>query len=208
MAVSKRLRFEVLRRDGFTCRYCGAKAPDATLTVDHVTPVVLGGRDEPANLVAACTACNAGKSSTPADAALVADVNAEALQWASSVRSALVEIGTRDTANSRAAGALVEFWYTHAWPFSRERARCGLPVEVDLCDMRALSEYEMPVDGQLTIERFLRYGLPKDAISLAMERATYMTPGVAPCDAFRYFCGICWRTIREAEDTIKNGDAR
>lgn len=38
MAVSKRLRFEILRRDNFQCRYCGAKAPDATLAVDHVTP--------------------------------------------------------------------------------------------------------------------------------------------------------------------------
>ena len=29
MAVSKRLRYEILRRDNHTCRYCGASAPDA-----------------------------------------------------------------------------------------------------------------------------------------------------------------------------------
>lgn len=58
MAVSKRLRYEILRRDNHTCRYCGATAPDVKLTVDHVVPVALGGSDVPTNLVAACDACN------------------------------------------------------------------------------------------------------------------------------------------------------
>lgn len=64
MAVSKRLRYEILRRDKFACRYCGAKAPDAPLRVDHVTPVALGGTDDPTNLVTSCEPCNAGKTST------------------------------------------------------------------------------------------------------------------------------------------------
>lgn len=54
MAVSKRTRYEVLRRDNHTCRYCGGSAPDVRLTVDHVLPVTLGGSDDPSNLVAAC----------------------------------------------------------------------------------------------------------------------------------------------------------
>ncbi|MFD9276847.1 HNH endonuclease [Streptomyces mirabilis] len=64
MAVSKRLRYEILRRDRYTCRYCGASAPDAPMRVDHVTPVALGGTDHPSNLVAACEPCNSGKSSS------------------------------------------------------------------------------------------------------------------------------------------------
>ena len=27
--ISKKLRFEVFKRDSFTCQYCGSKAPDA-----------------------------------------------------------------------------------------------------------------------------------------------------------------------------------
>ncbi|WP_078628685.1 HNH endonuclease [Streptomyces sp. NRRL F-2664] len=54
MPVSNRLRFEVLRRDRYTCRYCGGSAPDVVLRVDHVVPVALGGTDTPDNLVAAC----------------------------------------------------------------------------------------------------------------------------------------------------------
>ena len=56
MAVTKRMRFEILRRDNHACRYCGATAPDVKLAVDHVTPVALGGTDSPDNLVASCAA--------------------------------------------------------------------------------------------------------------------------------------------------------
>lgn len=56
------LRFKVLARDNYTCRYCGAKAPGVVLHVDHVVPRSRGGRDELGNLVAACQACNQGKA--------------------------------------------------------------------------------------------------------------------------------------------------
>ena len=65
MAVSKRMRFMVLERDGFTCHYC--KASDVPLEVDHVIPKSLGGQDIPANLVAACVDCNRGKAANPVD---------------------------------------------------------------------------------------------------------------------------------------------
>jgi 5-methylcytosine-specific restriction endonuclease McrA len=54
MAVSKRLRYEILRRDNYACRYCGATAPDVKLNVDHVIPQSLGGSDKPDNLVTSC----------------------------------------------------------------------------------------------------------------------------------------------------------
>lgn len=43
MAVSKRLRYEILRRDNHTCRYCGGAAPDVVLTEDAIT--ISCGRD-------------------------------------------------------------------------------------------------------------------------------------------------------------------
>jgi hypothetical protein len=61
--TSTRLRFAILARDQFTCRYCGRKAPDVELHVDHITPLSRGGSDEPDNLGAACSECNAGKAS-------------------------------------------------------------------------------------------------------------------------------------------------
>ena len=61
------LRFEVFKRDNFTCVYCG-RNPDKdgiSLEIDHVMPVVDGGRMEMDNLVTACEECNHGKGSIP-----------------------------------------------------------------------------------------------------------------------------------------------
>lgn len=55
-------RYEILKRDNFTCRYCGRKAPEVELQVDHYFPRSLGGLDKEWNLVASCRACNIGKS--------------------------------------------------------------------------------------------------------------------------------------------------
>jgi len=62
MGLSKRKRFEVFKRDRFTCQYCGAKAPDVVLEVDHIHPVAEGGDDNEVNLTTACFGCNRGKS--------------------------------------------------------------------------------------------------------------------------------------------------
>lgn len=55
------VRHEVLARDGFRCRYCGASAEEAKLHVDHIRPVSRGGDNDPGNLLTACSACNLGK---------------------------------------------------------------------------------------------------------------------------------------------------
>ena len=67
MTLSKRLRFEVLKRDGFRCRYCGTSSLSVLLHVDHVIPRAEGGTDDPANLVTACAPCNLGKSDVQLD---------------------------------------------------------------------------------------------------------------------------------------------
>jgi|ERR1041384_808741 hypothetical protein len=65
--ISARLRFEILERDAFTCRYCGARGTTAQLVVDHVIPVIQGGATTPENLVTACLPCNQGKGSLVLD---------------------------------------------------------------------------------------------------------------------------------------------
>ena len=81
MPVSKRLRYEVLRRDNYTCRYCGAFAPLAVLVIDHVVPRKHGGRDLLENLVTACQDCNSGKSASLPEAWLVDEVERAAKKW-------------------------------------------------------------------------------------------------------------------------------
>ena len=67
---SIRLRFQVLSRDRFTCRYCGAspmKDPSVTLHIDHIIPWSKGGKTSLDNLQTLCSKCNLGKSDTIVD---------------------------------------------------------------------------------------------------------------------------------------------
>jgi 5-methylcytosine-specific restriction endonuclease McrA len=72
------LRFYILRRDGFRCRYCGAtpvkdgdgQPATRELFVDHVISVEDGGDlTNEANLITACSPCNQGKGRLSLDPA-------------------------------------------------------------------------------------------------------------------------------------------
>jgi hypothetical protein len=60
--ISKKHRFEVLKRDSFTCQYCGANPAATLLEVDHIQPVAKGGGNDMLNLITSCFDCNRGKS--------------------------------------------------------------------------------------------------------------------------------------------------
>ena len=59
--TSYTIRFQVLQRDNFTCQYCGRKAPEVILHVDHKIPKSKGGKSNQDNLITACFECNMGK---------------------------------------------------------------------------------------------------------------------------------------------------
>lgn len=61
-SISKSTRFDIFQRDNHTCQYCGRKAPDVELQIDHLVPVARGGTDDFENLVTSCADCNSGKS--------------------------------------------------------------------------------------------------------------------------------------------------
>lgn len=61
-------RRNLLRRDNYTCQYCGQKHD---LTLDHVQPRSRGGRHAWDNVVIACRNCNQRKGDrTPEEAAM------------------------------------------------------------------------------------------------------------------------------------------
>jgi 5-methylcytosine-specific restriction endonuclease McrA len=62
ISLSKR---EILRRDDFTCQYCGRKMRH--LTIDHIIPRHQGGPHTWQNLVAACMPCNRRKGGKSPD---------------------------------------------------------------------------------------------------------------------------------------------
>lgn len=67
-AIPKQIRFEVFKRDSFTCQYCGRKAPEVILHIDHIDPVSNGGDNCIVNLITSCEPCNLGKSDIPLSA--------------------------------------------------------------------------------------------------------------------------------------------
>jgi hypothetical protein len=173
MPVSKRTRYEVLKRDNHTCRYCGATAPDAILTVDHVTPVALGGSDAPDNLVAACRDCNYGKASTSPDATAVEDVKQLDLAWADALKRAAAALSV---ATNEAEDYFGLFCAT--WPQYRY----------------------LPNDAETSVRRLYEAGLPAEHMTDAARIASSQR-GVY--DRFSYFMGICWRRVTEIQETAK-----
>ena len=61
--MTDKLRYSILKRDGFRCQICGRSAQDGVkLHVDHIIPVSKGGKTVPSNLRTLCEDCNLGKS--------------------------------------------------------------------------------------------------------------------------------------------------
>jgi 5-methylcytosine-specific restriction endonuclease McrA len=61
-AISNGLRFDIFKRDYFTCQYCSRTPPGVILEIDHIIPVKDGGLNVEGNLVTACAVCNSGKA--------------------------------------------------------------------------------------------------------------------------------------------------
>lgn len=184
MAVSKRLRFEILRRDNHACRYCGRSAPDVALHVDHVIPVSLGGKDDPSNLVTACITCNGGKSSSSADQRTVDDVSQSALRWSAAMAQAAEELtATYDEQERKAIHEAV----LNAFPrYYHDR---------------------IPFDYYDDVDRFISAGLPEETV-LEMAFVAATKRGVQK--RWAYFCGCCWKKIEQlqerAQEILSNGD--
>lgn len=178
MAVSKRLRYEVLRRDNHTCRYCGATAPSAPLHVDHVTPVALGGSDDPTNLVTACRDCNAGKTSVPVDATLVADVAQDALRWAAAMQQAAADLLLKEEPKLEYRKAFLAEW--NRWGIDEGS------------DRRAK---HLPDGWKVSIERFRVADLPAwmwaEIVDTSMGNSK-----VKWNSKFKYCAGIAWKKIQ------------
>jgi 5-methylcytosine-specific restriction endonuclease McrA len=59
--MTLKLRYEILKRDGFKCVLCGKTAKETRLEVDHIIPLCDGGKSVKSNLRTLCFECNRGK---------------------------------------------------------------------------------------------------------------------------------------------------
>lgn len=183
MAVSKRTRFEVFRRDNYTCRYCRS-ATDA-LRVDHVTPLSLGGTDDPSNLVAACQDCNAGKAASSPDEATVAQVADDAMRWAAAIAQAAEMRRARRDATKGLLDRFRAYWKEHT------------------------IDAPMPYDWEQSVLRFIDGGLSEEDVRDAVDTTIARVNPFHGYKYFRYFAGVCWNMLRdldaEARKIIESG---
>lgn len=172
MGISKGLRFQIMRRDGYACTYCGARPPDAVLVIDHVMPVALGGSDDPTNLTTACRDCNGGKAATPADTAVVDQVAESNREF----RRIMADLADEADADDDVA------WFLAEWKGDSDELLIPLP------------------DGwQRSVRIWLERGLSKEDVQFVMNRAMGNVM-VAHEDVFRYMAGVLWNTLTEREE--------
>lgn len=184
MAVSKRTRFEVLRRDDHTCQYCGESAPTVTLHVDHVIPTTLGGSDKPDNLVAACKDCNLGKSSTSPAGEFVQGLSAKADAYAEHLAIEAIKhvaAATKLRSNYERFEAFYEA-FSVAWENSG---------------------FSIHIIGKASLFRWWLMGVP-ELFMLDIVDDMGGRRG-APDEPFRYFASVIWGSIKsqsvELDDT-------
>lgn len=181
MAVTKRTRFEVLRRDEHTCQYCGAKAPDVTLHIDHVVPVSLGGDNKPSNLVTACKDCNTGKASISPDSPLVQGLSDKAAAYA----LGMVDKMTRFRADLESLEEYVEAFRDtwDEWGSGEGAHRTTVPL---------------PADYEMSLFKWKQMGIPPAVYDLAIPTAM-MKQGIARDARFSYMAGIVWNMVNSRE---------
>lgn len=228
MTVSKRLRYEILRRDNHACRYCGATAPDVKLTVDHVTPVALGGSDDAANLVTACADCNSGKTSSNPDQPIVTDVTSDQLRWSVAMKAAAeAQAAKREKEydfvqyiDQRWLDPLTEYGvdYDRTWhkKDAPERTydfaviRFSTDVGLELFDTADeaeewLSDYLVkrsaprPSDWENTARTWFAAGIEKGLVADLIE-LVHKKSNVSDHGRWRYFCGCVWQTLRQRQE--------
>lgn len=181
MAVTKRTRFEILRRDNHTCQYCGEKSPNVTLHIDHVMPVALGGDDKPGNLVTACKDCNAGKASIQPDSPLVEALSAQAAAYA----LGMVDKMTRFRADIESLDDYIEQFLDawNGWGYGEGEDRKTIPL---------------PPDYEMSLFRWKSLGIPTRLFDLAIP-ATMTKRHIANDAKFAYLAGIVWNMFNERE---------
>lgn len=184
--ISKALRFEVFKRDSFTCQYCGRSAPDVVLQVDHIQPVSKGGQNDILNLITSCRDCNLGKGAKKLDdnTAIVKikkqldEVNErrEQLEMLMQWKNELLKIREQELDD------VCDYWAELVDPYSlNENGRIGMKkLLYQFTTKEVLDAIDIACNSYL---KYVRDSKNKDSFELEQESVEY---------AFSKIGGICY----------------
>lgn len=173
--LSQKTRFEVFKRDGFSCQYCGQKPPDVVLECDHINPVKRGGKNDIDNLITACFDCNRGKGSN------------ELTTLPESVEQKAEKIKER------------ELQYKE---YKKLLARVNKRTEREVDEVHEIYRsffptYKLTDVFLVNIKGFIKKlgtESTKESMEIACARMANKDDGCQR--ATSYFCGICWKKIK------------
>lgn len=174
-AISKRLRFEVLKRDNFTCQYCSAKPPKVPLEVDHIQAVSKGGKNDIDNLITACFDCNRGKGNIDLD----------------SIPETLIE------KTERKRIALDQYKQYQKFVKAQKKIMDDQIQEIELVFNKFFRGYSFTDRFNMSVKRFIST-LGVEQVAENMETACIKIH-YDHNEATKYFCGICWNQIKEGD---------
>lgn len=177
MSISKKLRFEVFKRDNFTCAYCGKTPPEVVLEIDHICPKSKGGEDDINNLITACYDCNRGKGNTFLD-----------------------KIPNKITENLEILKEKEEQLKEYRKYIAKRNKRIN--DDIDKIELIFQECYPNRIFNkkfrEATLKRFLtQYFTVEDLIEYMAIACNSIAKNNNPEEVVRYFCGICWNKIRE-----------
>lgn len=181
-SISKKRRFDIFKRDAFTCQYCGRKPPAVVLELEHVIPVCEGGADDDTNLLCSCFDCNRGKGGTPLDIVplSVVDRLAHERELVEQVHALNQFQAEQREFVEATIDELGIYWNDHT------QAEKGVWIFGD--------------DRKKSARHFLKFLTPsdvKEAIDLAMFRSA--PSGTYDRKTWLYFCKVCWNWIKEGK---------
>lgn len=171
-SLGKKVRFDVFKRDQFTCQYCGGTPPSVVLHVDHIHPVSKGGGNEIDNLLTACSDCNHGKR------------DHELSVIPESLQSKAEEIAEREE-QLKAFNRLLK---------SKRRRENKAIREIEEIFEEEYDRVFTPKFKESIRNNFLSK-MNQDQLSMAAYKACAKCHDCSA--AIKYFCGICWHIIKD-----------
>jgi hypothetical protein len=173
--LSKKTRFEVFKRDGFKCMYCGAHPPEAVLEADHIKPVAEGGSNRMDNLVTACFACNRGKAARSLDSVPqgLADKAEAVKEREAQIKGYEKVMSDKRLRLDREAWSVLHLLL----PDAKSAARDWLNSLRSFIDKLGFNEV-------------------REAMEIALAKSKRDDE-----QTWRYFCGVCWTKLRRQEGT-------
>lgn len=179
-SIGLKLRFEVFKRDGFCCRYCGSTPPTVVLEIDHIVPVADGGTNDQENLATSCFECNRGKRDNPLSATLrpAQFDQAREKERIKQARAYTEHLIARQKVQGELFDVISDHWV---------RVRGENPDEVRVAGKTADA-----------IRRFIKV-LPASEIIDAIDIAQSKMGHRAEYSMMKYFFGVCWKKIRDRQ---------